>query len=116
MIARHRRRVVPVAGLAIWVVAAIACGGTPTQPPPPPPSGPILTVILKDDCEGIVSSVEVSVDGARIGVTTPGATGLKTEVGVGNHEISAIAPEGLAWGPFDRFVPSRGLIQRLTCR
>jgi hypothetical protein len=104
--------------------ALLGCGETIIDPPgnpvgPSPGGGggsghATLTVRLDANCEGIVGSADISVDGVFAGTVTPGGNGLSMSVTVGDHVLQARA-SGFNAGPLTKNITSSGLIQVFSC-
>jgi hypothetical protein len=92
----------------------------PADPPAPAQtSSTRLTLFLRGNCSGLADLVTVQVAGASVreeSVLTPGGPGFSMEIAPGEYTIEARSESGLNWEPFLRSVPTRGMVQRLTCR
>lgn len=72
-------------------------------------SGPTTIVVrLHSSCQGIVSAVDVSIDGEFAGRITPGSSGTERTVSPGQHEIRGTRSNDgvLIFGPVVRDLPS----------
>lgn len=92
----------------------------PDRPLPGAVSEPRLFVFLRGNCHGVIDSARVFLDDQPFGVVSPAGAPLDSLVGVGKRTISATPFGGTVgefeWLSFAASIPSRGLVQRLSCR